>query len=117
MLLDRLKDVSCPDCGVMVGTLHLPGCDLERCARCGLSPTGCECGEEASGAYPRLPWAGVMPGAQACWELGWFVRRVPGGRGKVPCGPDELGAVEDLDRFYREARWNPARGRWEAFRG
>ncbi|HNU92774.1 MAG TPA: hypothetical protein PKO25_12955 [Spirochaetota bacterium] len=33
----------CPDCGVSIGGFHHPGCDQERCPRCGgrLSRCGC----------------------------------------------------------------------------
>lgn len=36
--------VSCPDCGCSLGMLHIVGCDMERCARCGLHQAiSCAC--------------------------------------------------------------------------
>lgn len=33
----------CPDCNVEAGQLHIPGCDVERCARCQCQAIGCHC--------------------------------------------------------------------------
>ena len=33
----------CHDCGVIVGELHLEGCDVETCPRCGNQSLGCPC--------------------------------------------------------------------------
>jgi len=33
----------CHDCTVVVGELHLDGCDYEACPRCGGQYLGCEC--------------------------------------------------------------------------
>lgn len=34
---------TCHDCGCPDGTLHHPGCDNERCPRCGGQAIGCSC--------------------------------------------------------------------------
>jgi hypothetical protein len=37
------QGMSCGDCGVQRGELHLVGCDLEQCPRCHGQAIGCAC--------------------------------------------------------------------------
>jgi hypothetical protein len=37
----------CHDCAVVKGQLHVPGCDVERCPRCGGQAISCDCSYEA----------------------------------------------------------------------
>jgi hypothetical protein len=37
----------CHDCGVAVGGVHHPGCDMEACPACHGQLISCSCGEEA----------------------------------------------------------------------
>ncbi|HEY8789738.1 MAG TPA: hypothetical protein VIM10_11480 [Actinopolymorphaceae bacterium] len=41
-------DAQCHDCLTTVGGLHHPGCDVERCPRCGGQAIGCGCHEDDS---------------------------------------------------------------------
>ena len=41
---DVCQNGRCGDCGSTPGHLHHPGCDMERCPRCGGQLLGCECG-------------------------------------------------------------------------
>jgi len=113
MIIDRGTTPNCPDCGAKVGQLHVVGCDIERCSWCGHQAIGCLCSVEDARLYPRLPWSGTWPGVVECREWGWFSRVVPGQPGRHRCGPGDQGATADLLRLYTEARWNPAKGRWE----
>jgi len=36
----------CHDCGVATGGIHHPGCDMERCHRCGIQLISCECRDD-----------------------------------------------------------------------
>jgi hypothetical protein len=94
----------CPECGVGPGGFHESGCDIEPCPYCGRQLASCGCTSNPP-LDDRLPRTGLWPGVAECREFGWFARLVPG-RGWVPCGAGEEGAVEDLNRLHAEARWD-----------
>lgn len=98
----------CPDCGVAPGEFHREGCDVEQCAQCGRQRLSCGC--ERSGTA-RLPWTGEWPGAVACRIFGWYARLDPK-IGWIPCAPEDPEAVEDLNRLYAEAVWDPKTARF-----
>jgi hypothetical protein len=45
----------CHDCNIVHGNIHHPGCDVERCPKCGLQFIGCDCWDldwvESTAAY------------------------------------------------------------------
>jgi hypothetical protein len=132
---------TCRDCGVSPGQLHTPGCDVERCPRCGGQAIGCVCIYEVFGINPdtmeekhpdiyfdgptdemyekwdrdwehrRMPWTGEWPGVAECREFGWYSKRKA--VGWEPCDQDDPAASEDLNRLYGgEARWDQDAQRW-----
>jgi len=40
---DEAPNGRCHDCGVDIGSYHHPGCDMERCPKCGMQSIGCDC--------------------------------------------------------------------------
>jgi hypothetical protein len=94
----------CPDCDAGPGEVHSTGCDVEQCPYCGGQLISCNCHQKPP-LDDRMPWSGLWPGVLECREFGWHARRVKG-RGWVPCGPDEPGASEDLNRLHTEAKWD-----------
>lgn len=93
----------CPGCGVAAGQPHERGCGQEACPSCGDRIMFCGC-DPPDGE--RLPWTGMPTGEQECRALGWFVRQLFGSGGWVACGPAEVGAVPDLNRFARQYCWS-----------
>lgn len=111
MAKKRELQAHCHDCGVSIGEDHRPGCDVERCPRCGFQRFSCDCAPEDTAGLKNIPWSGEFPGAKECRALGWYAKLVKG-RGWVPCSPDEKGATEDLNRLYSEGEWNVERQEW-----
>lgn len=85
----------CPDCAVEVGCTHREGCDVERCTVCGEQRMCCECEEHMP---EHAIWTGLWPGQEACYQLNWFSKLVPG-VGWVRCAPDDPEASPDLNRW------------------
>jgi hypothetical protein len=52
-----------------------------------------------------MTWTGLRPGVAECREFGWYTKRGLGGDW-MPCGKEEWGAVEDLNRPHSEAVWD-----------
>lgn len=91
------KPTRCPDCQAEPLRPHAVGCDVERCAACGMQRIGCDCSSDAQDRYPRLLWTGDWPGVSDCLRLGILL-------------PD---GEPDLNKLSILARWDPTAGRWE----
>lgn len=130
----------CDDCGVAPGEFHKPGCDVERCSRCGGQAISCGCIYEVNGIdqdtmeedhpdiycngptpemYARwqaewghkdLPWTGDWPGAAECREFGFWCKWTD--RGWERCDASDPEARENLNRLHTEATWDAEAGRW-----
>ncbi len=119
----------CPDCKVLIGEQHTADCLVAVCVT-----TGHQRALHAD--LPDLPvpaglpadldihtcgfdiWTGRIPGVVEAVAHGLWARPATADEsalteGWVPCGPDEPGAVPDLDRLARTGQWNPIRKRWE----
>lgn len=97
----------CPDCGVSPGEQHLDGCDVEPCPSCGGQLLSCNCQDVSA----RLPWTGEWPGIAECREFGWYDKLIAG-QGWVSCSAEDDGARHDLNRLYRDARWDKDQARF-----
>jgi hypothetical protein len=105
---------SCPICGVQIGMFHKPGCISETCSRCGKGTASCKCAEQKR----KIPWSGDIEGTAQCRELGYYAKIVflNGKKAKYywkPCHKGESGASFDLERLYKECKWNAEMARWE----
>lgn len=105
-----LTKKNCHDCGAKPGEQHVPGCDTERCPNCGGQIISCGCPSEEVEKLKPLPWTGIWPGTEECVEFSWFSRMTPGGW--MPCTLDALEAGPDLNRLYRDAKWDKKLGRF-----
>ncbi len=104
-----MPSTDCPDCAASVGGRHDDGCDVARCLMTGWQRLSCAGGHDCGADV----WTGEWPGDVECREFGWWVQdRCAEGMGWVPCAPDAPGATEDLNRLYRDARWDVDRRRW-----
>ena len=97
----------CPACDAKPGDLHVDGCEVERCAACGLCRVDCDCVHD----FPPLAWSGWWPGEREACERGWLVVMVPG-QGWQPCPVGTPGAEPDLNRLLAMTRWDPFRATW-----
>ena len=65
----------CPDCETWEGSLHLSGCDLERCGVCGRQLSSCACQRTAD--TPRVPYIDWPTVCARCGGLWPKLFRVP----------------------------------------
>lgn len=92
----------CRDCGVLPGTLHQAGCDIERCPKCGGQYFACGCDDSPDSE--RMPWTGEYPNLEQCREYGFWCKREKIGYSQ--CTRDTPGAMEDLNRLIIECVWD-----------
>lgn len=100
----------CPDCAVEVMEYHQDGCDVARCWWTGMQLLQCDYTDHGPQAH-NTRWTGEWPGVEECREYGWYATLVPG-RGWVQCGPNDEGAMEDLNRLIPECDWDVKQQRW-----
>jgi hypothetical protein len=63
----------CPACQAEPGSIHKPGCEVERCSVCGNARVTCGCiGHDA--AFAR--WTGFLPGSLEAFALGMDVQKL-----------------------------------------
>jgi hypothetical protein len=96
----------CPECGVLPGRVHLDGCDVERCVKCGVQRFSCRCLSRI-----REPWSGEWPGLSDCRKHNLWCRLVTA-KGWVSCKKSDLGAVEDFNALVRKFRYDHKTKKW-----
>jgi hypothetical protein len=102
----------CHDCGARPGQEHAAGCDVERCAYCGMQALSCDCSAAQVKSLPRQKWTGEWPGEADCRDFGWFSKWDPTRPGWVTCEATDPDASPDLNRLVTEATWNRTLGRF-----
>lgn len=130
---------NCHDCAVKPGELHKPGCDVERCPRCGYQMISCDCPrDKRTNAWVEknlMPWTGIWPGTEEAIEFDLWSKWVstegfdenlkkvglteafkrlgnkPMGRWEV-CTKDTPGATPDLNRLHEVAIWDRKKKRF-----
>jgi len=110
---------NCHDYNAPPGSCHHLGCDVERCPQCGGQSISCDCTvADYWASRDKVRWTGEWPGKRECRHHGFFchdlvngrpvetthdvlIARKAGGKVKwhVPCGKDDIGAHEDLNRW------------------
>jgi hypothetical protein len=103
---------TCPDCGAAIHQQHRDGCDVARCVRHGYQLLSCPGPGPHGWAARSDTWSGFWPGELECMAYGFYAKPNPNGPGWVPCEVTEPGAVPDLNRLYREGRWDTTTRRW-----
>ncbi len=63
LLAEERRYASCPDCGVMIGSEHLPDCDIPICQTTGKQRIGCRCSKCESSR-----WDGIWPGVRKAYD-------------------------------------------------
>lgn len=132
---------NCNDCNAAPGSMHTPGCDVERCSICGGQRIGCNCIYEANDIvvddleeddpiYTNGPTAEMYAkfdalveqyGGRLPWtgEYPWtteaarlgFYCYEDGGR-LVRCAADHPKAEPDLNRLHMAAEWDKQTRTW-----
>lgn len=113
------KRVPCHDCTCQVGEHHVPGCDMERCPKCGMQLISCGCfvkfrsglnedgdpidesteyfDEEEFAKYPTEKWSGIGYEKEMllCEQEGWYNYF---DYGWIRCSADHPEASHDINR-------------------
>lgn len=103
----------CPDCGVSIGRLHRPSCDVERCPDCAHQRFSCDCTRKHP-KHRRFKWDGYWPCKEfvdAAVREGFYVRWGRNG-GWLKCTAEDEGARVDTSRLLEECTWDPAARQW-----
>ena len=123
LVKDMKGNLKCGDCGVKPGKPHKPGCDVERCPKCGGQLISCDCfritgkmnedGEEyfdivEFSKYEPEIWTGIMYEKEKlyCEKHNLYCYWGPdfGEKGWVRCDINHPGAIHDLNTAIPQMR-------------
>lgn len=93
-LKDMKPEYHCYDCGIIIGELHVEGCDVESCTECGLQKLSCDCD-----TAERERWTGIdnVRIRELCEEHDLYTKW-ENGKGWVPASKDDNKSQHDLNR-------------------
>lgn len=88
----------CYLCSVAIDEMHLEGCGIARCSKCGLQAIGCGC----DNWWDVDLWSGFYPGDIECARLGYWCKFDNGWK---TCDESDPNAVPDLNKYIQLVVW------------
>ncbi len=89
----------CHDCKAEEGYLHTPGCDMEKCPKCGDQIISCECDNSKLSDKERIPWICYPNMCSRCGKLWPALFLLPDEEWKKYVEPEQRKSVLCFDCY------------------